>query len=459
MGSVTKLQHETSEQHVEMSVSRKTRDNKDINVIITLLRQFYPFLLDSRLRCITTGAVAVEGDGINCDEVEEIGIDIHKDLDGVSVSQAVVKRSKQLKNLAQLSTGVKVNSEILHINETVLFQRLIVLIERSEDMSTYFEYELTPTPTSLFKDDYMRKSNKSILGKALTQNSTKFSESFPASKYVIDGGALLHRVYWNVPATYQDIVQQYCSYVTRKYGEACSIIFDGYESSTKDQEHERRTKNSFIEIVFQLQNEVHCKQAEFLSNEKNKTRLIENLSTMLRGCGHTVNICTGDADLTIVECALQLAEDGLHTTVVADDTDILVLLLNMWTPRMSDILLRHEARKSIKKDLEIFSIKENVDILSDRVVKNLLFIHAWSGCDTTSATFSHGKTQLMKIVERNLNVIEEICSVFTNPLASQDEISSAGIRLFLYLYGNYNLLLQYVSVISFSRMMVDSIIE
>ena len=65
----------------------------------------------------------------------------------------------------------------------------------------------------------------------------------------------------------------------------------------------------------------------------------------------------------------------------------------------------------------------------------------------------------MKIVERNLNVIEEICSVFTNPLASQDEISSAGIRLFLYLYGNYNLLLQYVTVISFSRMMVDSIIE
>ena len=52
-------------------------------------------------------------------------------------------------------------------------------------------------------------------------------------------------------------------------------------------------------------------------------------------------------------------------TVVADDTDILVMLLNMWSPFMADIVLRHEARKSIKKDLELISIEETASVLPE----------------------------------------------------------------------------------------------
>ena len=39
--------------------------------------------------------------------------------------------------------------------------------------------------------------------------------------------------------------------------------------------------------------------------------------------GDQVTICPVDADLTIVETALKIANDGSHATVVADDTDIL----------------------------------------------------------------------------------------------------------------------------------------
>ena len=46
-----------------------------------------------------------------------------------------------------------------------------------------------------------------------------------------------------------------------------------------------------------------------------------------------------------VSKSLEMAGQGYHTTVVADDTDILVLLLNKWTPPMSDVTLRHEATK------------------------------------------------------------------------------------------------------------------
>ena len=140
-----------------------------------------------------------------------------------------------------LQPSVEVNNETIQVNPTILFQRLIVLIERSEDMTSYFEYELTLEPTALFKDGFMRKPNKASLGKALAKNScTTHSALAEKSKYVLDGGALLHRVTWNIPSTYNDVIKQYCLYIERKYGKDTLVVFDGYNSSTKDHEHQRQ---------------------------------------------------------------------------------------------------------------------------------------------------------------------------------------------------------------------------
>ena len=62
-------------------------------------------------------------------------------------------------------------------------------MECTDDLSAFFEYDLTPTRNSLFKDGYLWKANKSDLAIALTKNSTKLSTK---ATYVVDGGALLH---------------------------------------------------------------------------------------------------------------------------------------------------------------------------------------------------------------------------------------------------------------------------
>ena len=67
-------------------------------------------------------------------------------------------------------------------------------MERTDDLSAFFEYELTPTPTSFFKDGYLRKANKSDLASALTKNSTMSSKASTKTTYVVDGEALLHGV-------------------------------------------------------------------------------------------------------------------------------------------------------------------------------------------------------------------------------------------------------------------------
>ena len=110
----------------------------------------------------------------------------------------------------------------------------------------------------------MRKHNKALLCKALTKNSsTTHSEMAGSTNYVLDGGALLHRVSWKIPSTYADVVQQYCHYVERKYEQNITVVFDGYRSSTKDHEHQRRGKTKFSDVALQPQMEVNCKQAEF----------------------------------------------------------------------------------------------------------------------------------------------------------------------------------------------------
>ncbi len=96
----------------------------------------------------------------------------------------------------------------IHIDSTILFSRLIATAEREEDMKPYFNYELSSVPTSLFKDGFIRKGAKSQLANFFT-SSINGCEYQRNAKYVIDRGALLHRVKWEVKTTYQVIAKQY----------------------------------------------------------------------------------------------------------------------------------------------------------------------------------------------------------------------------------------------------------
>ena len=49
----------------------------------------------------------------------------------------------------------------------LLFSRLLIQVERSDNIQALFAYELAPIPTALFKNDMMRKGNKSSLASLL----------------------------------------------------------------------------------------------------------------------------------------------------------------------------------------------------------------------------------------------------------------------------------------------------
>ena len=245
--------------------------------------------------------------------------------------------------------GVKVDKKQVNINPTILFSRLIAIMQREDEISSYFEYELTVIPTSIFKDNMMHKTAKSQLVKALSNDVEPCEQNIQA-KYVIDGGSLIHKVKWLKKVTYKDIVQRYVSYVCAKYGENC-FVFVGYGQgpSIKDHEHQLKIGKTCANIQLNENMEAYNNQQAFLSNKKNKTQFIALLSHYLKANAQVVHNSPEDADTMIVSCALQFATQGNDVIVVADDTDILVLLIYHWNPSMANVYFQSDAQKKIWK--------------------------------------------------------------------------------------------------------------
>lgn len=136
----------------------------------------------------------------------------------------------------------------------------------------------------------------------------------------------------------------------------------------------------------------------------------------------------------IVKSALSLSETGESVTVFSNDTDVNVMLLHFWNPGLGEIVMRSDFKKNQVKQLKQMNIKSSVAQFSKCVVSNLLVIHAFSGCDTTSAIFEKGKSVLLRLIEKSKKA-QELCSTFMANDMSHDAIGKAGIKLFLLMYG------------------------
>ena len=90
---------------------------------------------------------------------------------------------------------------------------------------------------------------------------------------VLDGGALVHRIIWDIGAHFRDIIDMYKHYITSKYKDfsLVTIVFDDYAiTPTKDHCHRKSQPIHGMEILFNAETELSCKKGTFLSKPKNK---------------------------------------------------------------------------------------------------------------------------------------------------------------------------------------------
>ena len=126
----------------------------------------------------------------------------------------------------------------------------------------------------------------------------------------------------------------------------------------------------------------------FLRNMSNKKQFIQMLGAHLEASGIEIVYSHGDADVLIVEKALEKAVTE-NMVVSGKDTDLLILLIALWKETLHDIAFSTEHKAKSTKVLKSWSVQELVERCKYK--EHLLFVHAWSGCDSTSALHRQGK--------------------------------------------------------------------
>ena len=79
------------------------------------------------------------------------------------------------------------------------------------------------------------------------------------------------------------------------------MVFDGYQSSTKDHTHRRRQKQFYNEVKTSRENTPYTTKEKFLSNRSNKTELISNLVKELLNSRILTVRCRDDVDTDVVK--------------------------------------------------------------------------------------------------------------------------------------------------------------
>ena len=137
----------------------------------------------------------------------------------------------------------------------------------------------------------------------------------------------------------------------------------------------------------------------FLSNKLNKQKFVHMLGAELEKYNCQVFHDTADADYTIAIKAAESAE-SIDTGFVGNDTDLLVLLLHHANHESKEIFFMPESRYS---KLRVWNIKEGKEKLGTYICKNILFLHALLGSDTTSRIYAVGKAAIMKKIKSNIS--------------------------------------------------------
>ena len=275
----------------------------------------------------------------------------------------------------------------------------------------------------------MRKNQKSTLYNIFEECDTNVlnTQDF---HFVIDGGILLHRMKWQLKETLAMICDDYVRYILRNYGNNTIIVFDGYEEvTTKAVERNRRAlRNATVDIIFTEDMELKIAQEKFLSNNKNKSRFITLLKKKLSDNNISCMQAKGDADRLIIETALDIQSSNV--AVVSEDIDVLVILTAL-CPSNKEIYFIKPSKQNVLQ--KIYSSKSLYNKFPN-CQPYILFLHAFTGCDTTSAFFKRGKKNFAKILD-NQETIQTAAATFYVEKQNIANILDCGVKCILGLYG------------------------
>ena len=140
MTTLTIMNRNTSEQHVELASSSRQRDMKSMEKIILWFNSRKPFDPIEALQSLSIEFTASDGDNINCNNAENVVLQMQRKLDGICFEDISMKRNDQIRSLECLQDNVKVDNEKVQTDLLVLFGRLAALAQWQDDIKAQFHY-------------------------------------------------------------------------------------------------------------------------------------------------------------------------------------------------------------------------------------------------------------------------------------------------------------------------------
>ena len=363
------VSYNTSEQHVDTSVSSILRDTVDQNKLLEFFKTHEPFPVSNNIMSISTGVIGDKT--INCYKALEVGQTLQNKMIGKTFGSVKMERKSKVLSLRSVNSSIKINDDIATIDPLLIFQRISLNIS-NKDMKEYLKSELAPFLLALF----------------------------------------------------DNILHKYVNYIIRHYTKNSIVIFYGYPDalSTKSVERLRRTQKSIgREINFNIQTKITFAQEKFLSNNDHKKKMIDLLREELTKNDIKNDQAEENADLLIITTAIEVAAKE-NVKIVGEDIDLLVILTQL-APQKENIFYGKASRGAVPE--EIYSINSFKYPSLKHVIA---FLHIFTGCDTTSCFFRQGKNKLIKIFSNNPDLVE-LCQTFYNPNANRAEPAACGNKI------------------------------
>lgn len=412
---------------------RINKDNVDLEKVGNWFADHPPFPINDRITCISTGQY---GDGlVNCHRAFEIGTKAYEEFRGRKVSDAHFYKRHRVVTLGTLDSCLKLGGgKYMKLESPYdLFKRVLAIKKTEKDLLNLFSYELSTVPLPLFDVNGMREADKAVLYKVFTpfQVMPPFDDE---TMYIIDGEFLLHEVMWSFHDTYIYAALKYVLHVRRYYSKVI-VVFDGYESRKKDPERLRRKTTTVPDIMIDENNKCLFNQQTFLSNNFNKKQFISLLKRVFDKNEIGVIQADADSDPVIVMTAIEKAELHDKVVIVGDNVNLLVLLTEFCSSinnlNKSIYFLRPE--QMIDEKI-VPKLLFDQNCLKYPHLKNFLcFVHAFSGCDTTSALYGQNKLKYFGLLDRKRPFLNQIME-FYNPNASRENLIKAGTDIVKNLY-------------------------
>ncbi|KAE8740307.1 hypothetical protein FOCC_FOCC014181 [Frankliniella occidentalis] len=183
------------------------------------------------------------------------------------------------------------------------------------------------------------------------------------------------------------------------------------------------------DLVVTMEKATSSSQTYFLSNNANKQRLIELICKKFKAVGIKVDQANGDADPLIVSTLLKYVGKRRDVHVVSKDTDVLAMLIGI-LPRQKNVYVLHPPTSKVPDKLfDVAKIVRQIGKMKGYV----LFAHAISGCDTTSAAYNKGKKTAWKALDEDVEM-RQVVNIFNNAASSREAVIEAGENFMLKLY-------------------------